>query len=65
MYDIPDEDLWQERMVLKEKLVRLIRRRYCDPGQVRMDSPHQIMQVLESIKPDVLKIGLARRFATN
>ena len=64
MYDIPDEDLWQERMVLKEKLVRLIRRRYCDPGQVRMDSPHQVMQVLESIKPDVLKIGFARRFAT-
>ena len=51
-------------MVLKEKLVRLIRRRYCDPGQVRMDSPHQVMQVLESIKPDVLKIGFARRFAT-
>ena len=64
VYDIPDEDLWQERMVLKEKLVRLIRRRYCDPGQVRMDSPHQVMQVLESIKPDVLKIGFARRFAT-
>ena len=64
VYDIPDEDLWQERMVLKEKLVRLIRRRYCDPGQVRMDSPHQVMQVLEGIKPDVLKIGFARRFAT-
>ena len=42
----------------------MIRSRYCDPGQVRMDSPHQVMQVLEGIKPDVLKIGFARRFAT-
>lgn len=64
VYDIPDEDLWRERLVLKEKLVRMIRSRYCDPGQVRMDSPHQVMQVLEGIKPDVLKIGFARRFAT-
>lgn len=64
VYDIPDEDLWRERLVLKEKLVRMIRRRYCDPSHVRMDSPHQVMQVLEGIKPDVLKIGFARRFAT-
>lgn len=51
VYDIPDEDLWRERLVLKEKLVRMIRRRYCDPSHVRMDSPHQVMQVLEGSSP--------------
>ena len=34
------------------------------PAQVRLDSPRQMLQVIEGIKPDVLTIGFARRFAT-
>ena len=31
---------------------------------MRIDSPRQMVQILEGIKPDVLTIGFARRFAT-
>ena len=51
-------------MKLKNKLIKHIRRRYSDPRQVRLDSPRQMLQVIEGIKPDVLTIGFARRFAT-
>ena len=61
---IPDEELWSERMKLKERLIRHIRRRYSDPRQVRLDSPRQMLQIIDSIKPEVLTIGFARRFAT-
>ena len=40
-----------------------IRKRYSDP-EVRIDSPRQMVQIVEGIKPDVLTIGFARRFAT-
>ena len=72
-YDIPawqkvhrieDATLWRERMALKERLVKHIRKRYSDPTQVRLESPRQMVQVTESIRPDVLTIGFARRFAT-
>ncbi len=61
---IPDEELWSERMKLKERLIHHIRRRYSDPRQVRLDSPRQMLQIIDGIKPEVLTIGFARRFAT-
>ena len=73
VYDIPkwqgvhkidDAELWQERMVLKNRLINHIRKRYSDPAQVCYDSPRQMVRVAESIRPDVLTIGFARRFAT-
>ena len=62
--EIPDSELWDERMKLKERLIHHIRRRYSDPRQVRLDSPRQMLQIIDSIKPEVLTIGFARRFAT-
>ena len=64
VHKIDDTELWQERMFLKERLIKTIRKRYSDPTQVRLQSPRQMVQVTESIKPDVLTIGFARRFAT-
>ena len=64
VHDIPAAELWQERIFLKRKLVDHIRKRYSDPAQVRIDSPRQMVQIVEGIKPDVLTIGFARRFAT-
>ncbi len=61
---IPDSELWGARMHLKEKLINHIKMRYRDPSQVRIDSPRQMVQVIESLKPEVLTIGFARRFAT-
>ena len=64
VFNIPDEVLWNERMFLKNRLIKTIRRRYSDPSQVRLDSPRQMVQIAERIRPDVLTIGFARRFAT-
>ncbi len=64
VHKIADADLWKERMVLKERLINHIRKRYSDPAQVRFDSPRQMVQIVERIRPDVLTIGFARRFAT-
>lgn len=64
VYNISDEELWAERMVLKNKLVKHIRKRATDPSQFLFDAPRQMVQIAESFKPDVLTIGFARRFAT-
>ena len=64
VWDISDNELWNERMVLKEKLVKQVRKRVCDPAQFRVDSPSQIVKICESFRTDVLTIGFARRFAT-
>ncbi|MBR2072558.1 MAG: alpha-glucan family phosphorylase, partial [Alistipes sp.] len=59
VHEIDDKELWQERMFLKERLIKTIRKRFSDPTQVRLQSPRQMVQVVESIKPDVLTIGFA------
>jgi len=64
VYDIDDKELWNERMFLKDRLVRTVRKRYSDPNQVRLESPRQMVQIIDGIRPDVLTIGFARRFAT-
>ena len=64
VHKIDDVELWNERMILKERLIKTIRKRFSDPTQVRLQSPRQMVQVVESIRPEVLTIGFARRFAT-
>jgi phosphorylase/glycogen(starch) synthase len=63
-FDIPDSELWTERMFLKNKLIRHIRRRLADPAQFKFTSPTHMVRTMESFRPDVLTIGFARRFAT-
>lgn len=64
VYDIPDVEMWDARLYLKNRLIKLIRNRVADPAQFRFDSPRQMVQIQESLKGDVLTIGFARRFAT-
>lgn len=64
VYEIPDETLWDARLYLKNRLIKLIRRRVADPTQFRFDSPRQLVHIQESLRSDVLTIGFARRFAT-
>ena len=47
----PAAELWQERIFLKRKLVDHIRKRYSDPAQVRIDSPRQMVQIVEGSNP--------------
>ena len=64
VHNIDDKELWSERMFLKRRLINYIRKRFSDPKQVRIDSPRQMVRIVESLNPDVLTIGFARRFAT-
>ncbi|MDR2894358.1 MAG: alpha-glucan family phosphorylase, partial [Alistipes sp.] len=61
---IDDARLWDERMVLKNRLMRTIDRRLCDPAQARYDTPAHVVKVREMVEKEVLTIGFARRFAT-
>ena len=64
VYTIPCEELWNVRLALKQVLVDIIRKRVQDPAEFKFDSPRQLIQVQEQLRPDVLTIGFARRFAT-
>lgn len=64
IYDVPDDELWEERMFLKRKLINHVRTRVSDPSKSRYDSPAQMIKVAETIRPETLTIGFARRFAT-
>jgi phosphorylase/glycogen(starch) synthase len=62
--EIDDTTLWDERMKLKNRLLKTITKRIADPKQARYDNPGQVVKVRESLKDEVLTIGFARRFAT-
>ncbi len=64
IHQVDDKDLWSERLILKKKLIDHVKTRVGDPAQFRFDSPRQMIQIKESLKPDILTIGFARRFAT-
>ncbi|MFI3288348.1 MAG: alpha-glucan family phosphorylase [Rikenellaceae bacterium] len=64
VHNISNSELWDARLYLKNRLLKLIRRRVADPMEFRFDSPSQMVKIQESLRPDVLTIGFARRFAT-
>ncbi len=64
VHRIDDAELWNERMVLKKKLIKTISKRIADPTQVRFDNPGHVVKVREMLGQEVLTIGFARRFAT-
>ena len=61
---IPDEELWDVRLQLKTRLVNHILDRVKNPSKHRLGTPQEIVKIQETLKPDVLTIGFARRFAT-
>ena len=64
IYQMPDQELWDGRLYLKNRLVKLIRRRLADPTQFKFDMPRQLVKIQDELEQDVLTIGFARRFAT-
>ncbi len=61
---IDDTRLWNERLVLKRRLLDVIDKRIGDPAQARFDNPGHAVKVREMLGQEVLTIGFARRFAT-
>ncbi len=64
VYNISDEEIWNLRMHLKEKLVDYIKSEFTDGWLKNQADPSRIVTMLDEIKPGALIIGFSRRFAT-
>lgn len=64
IYNIPDEQIWEVRKTLKKELIRVINRDLNNTALCRQYTPKQLAIIKETLSPDKLTIGFARRFAT-
>ena len=64
VYDIPDIEIWDTRMHMKNRLVEFIRDQFRENWLKNQGDPSRIVSILESINPNALIIGFGRRFAT-
>ena len=62
--DIPNEKLWAEHMVRKEKLLKLVKENITNRLRAGNVSYEEIKEITSKLDPNVLTIGFARRFAT-
>ena len=64
IYNVDDEEIWNTRMALKNKLVRFIREMFTETWLKNQGDPSRVVSLLERINPNALMIGFCRRFAT-
>jgi len=64
IYTVPDEEIWNLRMGLKNRLVDFIKAQFTESWLKNQGDPSRIVNVLEAINPNALIIGFGRRFAT-
>jgi starch phosphorylase len=64
VYKIPDQEIWNTRMLLKMKLIDYIKDQFRENWLKNQGDPSRIVSVLEAINPNALIIGFGRRFAT-
>ncbi len=64
IYNVPDQEIWNTRMTLKNRLIEFIRIQFRENWLKNQGDPSRIVSVLESINPNALIIGFGRRFAT-
>ena len=64
IFDVPDEEIWNMRMILKHKFVNFVKRDFKEKWLKNQGDPGAVVNILEKINPDALIIGFARRFAT-
>lgn len=62
--DTPDAKIWEIRNYLREKLVKLINKRFNNPKFTNFETPRQVVEIKENLSANKLTIGFARRFAT-
>ncbi|MEG2066102.1 MAG: alpha-glucan family phosphorylase, partial [Tannerellaceae bacterium] len=62
--NVPDTDIWNIRMKLKNKLVDYIKAEYKGNWLKSQGDPSKVVSILEKINPNALLIGFGRRFAT-
>ena len=64
IYNVPDEEIWQTRLTMKNKLVDYIRKSFRDTWLKNQGDPLRIVSLMDKINPNALLIGFGRRFAT-
>ena len=64
IYSVPDEAIWNLRMLLKNKFINFVKRDFTANWLKRQGDPTRIIQIVDKINPNALLIGFARRFAT-
>ncbi len=64
IYNVPDDEIWNTRMVLKKKLTDYIRTKFRETWLKNQGDPSRVVSLLEKINPNALMIGFCRRFAT-
>ncbi|MDR1737734.1 MAG: alpha-glucan family phosphorylase [Candidatus Symbiothrix sp.] len=64
IYNVPDEEVWEVRTTLKNRLVKYIHESFKDNWLKNQGDPSKVVSVLEKINPNALLIGFGRRFAT-
>ncbi|MBN2364652.1 MAG: alpha-glucan family phosphorylase, partial [Calditrichaeota bacterium] len=61
---IPDEEIWKTKLESKKKLINHIRERLTIQYERNKIGSLQMLRVKQHLKPDILTVGFARRFAT-
>lgn len=64
VYDISDEVLWEAKQKQKEKFIEFIRAKIERDYTRRGENPQLLRDTLAGLRPDILTIGFARRFAS-
>lgn len=64
IYDVPDQELWDARVMLKKRLVKYIKEHMIHDWVKNQAAPSTYLSIIEQINPDALLVGFGRRFAT-
>ena len=64
IYSVSDEEIWNTRQALKNKLITYIKNAFREDWLKNQGDPSRIVSLLDKINPNALLIGFARRFAT-
>ncbi|MBN3034369.1 MAG: alpha-glucan family phosphorylase [Bacteroidales bacterium] len=64
VFQIGDEELWEERKASKSVMTRFLKKKINSDLTKRQENPRIIIETLNEISEEALYIGFARRFAT-
>lgn len=64
IYQVSDEDVWETRQALKNKLFEYVRAKYKENWLRNQGDPTRVVSILDKMNPNALTIGFGRRFAT-
>ena len=64
IFDVPDADIWEMRMALKNKFINFVKQDFTEKWIKNQGNPSAVMKIVSKFDPNTLIIGFARRFAT-